>query len=80
MERFNRTLAIQVVVLTGEHQKDWDEHLPLVLWAYCSVVQESTQLTPAVDLLFRASPQLDLSTKPEMEYFISLCDRLWMLG
>ncbi|KAK7904833.1 hypothetical protein WMY93_017440 [Mugilogobius chulae] len=31
VERFNRTLAKQLAIVTAEHQRDWDMHLPLVL-------------------------------------------------
>ncbi len=34
-------------ILTSQHQRDWDQHLPLVLWAYSTAVQESSQCTPA---------------------------------
>ncbi|KAM9466383.1 cytosolic phospholipase A2 delta-like [Clarias gariepinus] len=75
VERFNRTLTTQLAVLASDQQKDWDEHLPLVLWAYLTAVQESSQLTPSalmfgrelrspVDLVFEPSPQSDLPTKP----------------
>ncbi|KAJ8351980.1 hypothetical protein SKAU_G00234560 [Synaphobranchus kaupii] len=47
VERFNHTLATQLAILASQHQRDWDRHLPLVLWAYRSAVQESSQLTPA---------------------------------
>ncbi len=47
VERFNRTLATQLAILTSQHQRDWDQHLPLVLWAYRTAVQESSQCTPA---------------------------------
>ncbi|CAI5680320.1 unnamed protein product [Oreochromis niloticus] len=33
VERFNRTLATQLAILTSRHQRDWDRHLPLVLWS-----------------------------------------------
>lgn len=29
VERFNRTLATQLAVLTSQCQCDWDEHIPL---------------------------------------------------
>ncbi|KAF7642413.1 hypothetical protein LDENG_00258330 [Lucifuga dentata] len=44
---FNRTLATQLAIVTSRHQRDWDCHLPLILWAYRSAVQESTGCTPA---------------------------------
>ncbi|KAL7868740.1 hypothetical protein SRHO_G00101240 [Serrasalmus rhombeus] len=51
VERFNRTLAKQLAILTAEHQRDWDIHLPLVLLAYRSAVQDSTSCTPALLML-----------------------------
>lgn len=51
VERFNRTLATQLAILADRHQKDWDCHPPLVLWAYRTAVQESSQCTPAALML-----------------------------
>ena len=67
VERFNATLTTQLAMLTGQHQRDWDLHLPLVLLACRSAVQESTGFTPAmlmfgrelrtpVDLMFGTPP------------------------
>uniref|UniRef100_A0AAR2M493 Gypsy retrotransposon integrase-like protein 1 n=1 Tax=Pygocentrus nattereri TaxID=42514 RepID=A0AAR2M493_PYGNA len=53
VERFNRTLAKQLAILTAEHQRDWDIHLPLVLLAYRSAVQDSTSCIPALLMLGR---------------------------
>lgn len=39
VEQFNRTLATQLAILTSQHKRDWDQHLPLVLWAYRTAVQ-----------------------------------------
>ncbi|KAK7884629.1 hypothetical protein WMY93_027752 [Mugilogobius chulae] len=61
VERFNRTLAKQLAIVTAEHQRDWDMHLPLVLLAYRSSVQESTSCTPALLMLGR-----ELRTPAEM--------------
>uniref|UniRef100_A0A8C5DVC8 Integrase catalytic domain-containing protein n=1 Tax=Gouania willdenowi TaxID=441366 RepID=A0A8C5DVC8_GOUWI len=63
VERFNRTLAKQLAILTAEHQRDWDMHLPLVLLAYRSAVQESTACTPALLMLGR-----ELRTPAEMAF------------
>lgn len=68
VERFNHTLATQLAILTSRQQRDWDQHLPLVLMAYRSAVQESTKCTPAalmfghelrtpVDLVFGSPPR-----------------------
>lgn len=40
-ERFNRTLAQQLAILTSEHKQEWNYHLPLILRAYRSAVQDS---------------------------------------
>ena len=37
-EHFNHTLATQLAILTSHQQRDWDLHLPLVLWAYRTAV------------------------------------------
>ncbi|KAI3374420.1 hypothetical protein L3Q82_006249 [Scortum barcoo] len=63
VERFNRTLAKQLAILTTEHQRDWDMHLPLVLMAYRSAVQDSTSCTPALLMLGR-----ELRTPAEMAF------------
>ncbi|CAI5690254.1 unnamed protein product [Oreochromis niloticus] len=63
VERFNRTLAQQLAILTSEHQQDWDYHLPLILMAYRSAVQDSTQCTPALLMLGR-----ELRTPAELAF------------
>lgn len=77
VERFNRTLATQLAILTDQHQRDWDRHLPLVLWSCRAAVQESTGFTPAqmmlaremrtpTDLIFGRPPETEeLVTEPE---------------
>ncbi|KAF7644240.1 hypothetical protein LDENG_00225380 [Lucifuga dentata] len=73
---------MMLTIVTSRHQCDWDCHLPLILWAYHSAVQESAGCTPAalmfgrelhapVDLVFGAPPGTDLPTEPGLEY---LCD------
>ncbi len=87
VERFNRTLATQLAILTSQHQRDWDQHLPLVLWAYRTAVQESSQYTPAalmfgrelrtpVDLVFGSPPEPEIAGGPELDYFRRLKERL----
>ncbi|RXN24698.1 Retrovirus-related Pol poly from transposon [Labeo rohita] len=87
VERFNRTLATQLAILTSQHQRDWDQHLPLVLWAYRTAVQESSQCTPAalmfgrelrtpVDLVFGSPPEPEIAGGPELDYFRRLKERL----
>ncbi|KAG1946508.1 interleukin-1 receptor accessory protein-like 1-A [Pimephales promelas] len=84
VERFNRTLATQLAILTSQHQRDWDQHLPLVLWAYRTAVQESSQCTPMfgrelrtpVDLVFGSPPEPEITGGPELDYFWKLKERL----
>ena len=42
IERFNRTLLAMLSAVVNEQQDDWDDHLPYVLAAYRSAVQETT--------------------------------------
>uniref|UniRef100_A0A3P9KF51 Integrase catalytic domain-containing protein n=1 Tax=Oryzias latipes TaxID=8090 RepID=A0A3P9KF51_ORYLA len=87
VERFNRTLATQLAILTSRHQRDWDRFLPLALWSYRTAVQESSQCTPAaimfgrelrtpVDLVFGAPPEPEIPGGREMDYCRRLKDRL----
>ncbi|CAI5644280.1 unnamed protein product [Oreochromis niloticus] len=81
------TLATQLAILTSRHQRDWDRHLPLVLWSYRTAVQESSQCTPAalmfgrelrtpVDLVFGSPPEPEIDGGPEMDYYRRLRERL----
>ncbi|CAL9703524.1 unnamed protein product [Knipowitschia caucasica] len=87
VERFNRTLANQLAILVSKHQRDWDRYLPLVLWAYRTAVQESSQCTPAalmfgrelrtpVDLVFGSPPEPEIAGGHEMDYFQRLREHL----
>ena len=53
VERYNRTLATQLALFVDSHQKDWDQHVPLLLMAYRSAVHETTKCTPAKLMLGR---------------------------
>jgi len=46
IERMNRTLQGMLAKYVAYNQRDWDEHLPLVMMAYRSSVHASTQYTP----------------------------------
>ena len=46
IERFNRTVQQMLAVLVNEARDNWDDHLPYVMLAYRSSVQESTKFTP----------------------------------
>ena len=67
VERFNRTLEAQLAKFVDYHQRDWDEHIPYLMLAYCSAIHEYTGCTSAkvifgkylrlpVDLLLALGP------------------------
>ena len=45
-ERFNGTLESMIRKFAASNQRDWDEHLPYLLFAYREVPQESTGFSP----------------------------------
>ena len=45
-ERFDGTLKSMIRKFTASNQKDWDEHLPYLLFAFREVPQESTEFSP----------------------------------
>ena len=85
VEHFNHILTTQLAILTSQHQRDWDRHLPQVLWAYRSAVQESSvfssstlmfgcKLWTTVDLVFGAPPGAEEPT--HSEYYCQLVEWL----
>ena len=63
VERFHRTMGQQLAILTSQHQRDWDNYLPLVLMACRTAVQESTSCTPSLLMLGR-----ELRTPAELAF------------
>ena len=57
VERFNGTLAEGLSMYISSHQKDWDRHLPLVLFAYRVSPHASTHESPFY-LLYGREPRL----------------------
>ena len=57
VERFNRTLEAMLAKVVQSNQRDWDTHLPKVLFAYHTAIHESTQFVP-YHLAFGRSPML----------------------
>ncbi|XP_029595362.1 uncharacterized protein LOC115178352 [Salmo trutta] len=87
VERFNRTLAQQLAIVTSKHQRDWDTHLPFILMACRSAVQESTACSPALlmlgrelrtpaELTFGHPPDNDDGVLPGPNYVCRLQNRL----
>lgn len=48
VERFNCTLIDMLGAYVSENQKDWDLHLPYILFVYCTSQQASTGKEPFV--------------------------------
>ena len=86
VERFNRTLAQQLAIVTAKHQRDWDNHVALVLMACRSATQDSTSCSPALLMLGReirtpavmmvGRPPDDPGVPPGPDYARKLQDRL----
>ena len=57
VERFNRTLTTMLAKTVEKGGKDWDQHLPFVLFAYRASQQQSTQESPFF-LLYGRDPRL----------------------
>ena len=63
VERFNRTLEMQLSKFVDYNQKDWDLYIPLLLMAYRSAVHDTSGCTPAKLMLGR-----DLSLPIDLIY------------
>lgn len=53
VERFNRTLEAQLSKFVSNHQRDWDQHVPLLMMAYRTAVHDTSGNTPAKLMLGR---------------------------
>ena len=59
VERFNGTLAEGLSMYVSTHQKDWDKHLPLILFAYRVSLNATTGESPFY-LLYGREPRLPI--------------------
>ncbi len=59
IERFMRTVTGMLRPYVGKHQDDWDEHLPFLLLAYNSSIQESTGYSP-FELMYGRNARLPI--------------------
>ena len=90
VERFNGTLKTMLRKLCEDHPKDWDRYIPAALFAYRSVPQESTGLSP-FELIYahRVKTPIDIlkaywsddmdeedESKPIYKYILDLQDQL----
>ena len=53
VERMNRTIEAQLSIFVQDHQRDWDEFIPLLMMAYCSSIHDTTKCSPAKLMLGR---------------------------
>ena len=53
VERYNRTLEMQLSKFADYNQKDWDVHIPMLLMAYRSAIHYTSGCTPAKLMLGR---------------------------
>ena len=73
IERFHGTMHSMLAKFISDNQRDWDEKLPAVAFAYRTSVQESTKFTPfylmygreariPADLVYGTQPDSDLTS------------------
>ena len=60
VERFNRSLLQLLRVYVQKHD-DWEQYLPLVLYAYRTAVHSSTRVTPFMLMYGRQPTQTGLT-------------------
>jgi len=56
VERFNKTMKQHLSKVVDQHQKDWDQHIPLFLMAYRAAVHNTTGQSPSKVLFGRELP------------------------
>ena len=61
VERFNGTLAEGLSMYVSTHQRDWDKHIPLVLFSYRVSPNATTHESPFY-LLYGREPRLPIDT------------------
>ena len=45
-ERMNQTVIKAIVKYLNTEQDDWDEHIDVILFSYCTSIHASTKFTP----------------------------------
>ena len=76
VEKFNSTLTNMIAKCCDIQKRDWDEHLPYLLFAYRSMVQESTCESPFC-LLYGRDPRVPTETvlsAPSSIYAVDIDD------
>ena len=78
VEKFNSTLINMLSKSVGKYGRDWDKHLPYLLFAYRVTMQESTKTSPFY-LLYGREPQVPISdalAQPRTIYQVDFPDYL----
>ena len=76
VEKFNSTIINMLSKCVEKHGRDWDDHLPYLLFAYRVAVQESTQESPFF-LLYGRDPRVlteTALTQPSTPYQVEFPD------
>ena len=85
VERFNRTLKLKLLAHSDQQRDDWDETLPLCLFAYRTSVHATTGFTPDAavygrELRVPLDFELEASQDPDLaisEFVEKLSTDLW---
>ena len=81
IERFNKTIGECIAKLLSDHEKEWDDYVESVLFAYRTMKHEVTKFTP-FQLLYGRQAKLPIEFKvvsfkePEMTYEEALIQRI----
>ena len=76
VEKFNSTIINMLSKCVEKHGRDWDDHIPYLLFAYRVAVQESTQESPFF-LLYGRDPRVPTETaltQPSTPYQVEFPD------
>ena len=87
IERANRTILNMLAAFVSEHQRDWDEYIPLVMMAYRSSIHESTSTSACkmtfgheirlpIDLLFSQPERETEESRYGSQYVNQLSDKM----
>ncbi len=87
VEKFNGTLKAMMRKFTSKNQKDWDEYLPYLLFAYREAPQESTGFSPfellygrrvrgALDVLREMWTEEETEKTTEVTHLVQMRERL----
>jgi len=81
VERFNHALLTMLSIIAKDRKQDWDLHLPLVMMAYQTSIQESTGATSfslmfgrearlPIDVMFGPPPGEELTSSSQYAFLL----------